>query len=226
VTATQGATTKTSMLSVSQVPVINEIDYSVPHATGVMDPNEFIELYNPWSTSIALDGLHVVLTRMTGSPAKPVPYTYDVPLTGMMAAGSYIVIANQAALTNFQTQWTANNITNATGVVLNQPDGWFFNTEPGAVGIFDANSMQVVNAFGYKTPITASPIMGYSGTFNFAENTSSTATLPTDANWTMGTTKMDGSLIRNPNGQDTGDFAVDLKMTKSPTPGTANVYTP
>ena len=42
VTATYGAS-KQSMLSMTLAPVINEVDYSIPHASG-MDPNEFVAL--------------------------------------------------------------------------------------------------------------------------------------------------------------------------------------
>jgi large repetitive protein len=225
VSATLGVT-KTSMLSVGLNPVINEIDYSIPHATGVMDPNEFVELYNPWPISISLAGLHVVFTRVTGS-GNVTPYTYDVALSGMMASDSYIVIANQAAITKFTTTWTSMNLTNVSGLVISQPDGWFVNTEPGAVGIFDATNLKMVNAFGYKKAIPASTITGYAGMYSFAENTATTATLATDANWTdTSSVKQDGSLIRTPNGQDTGDFTVDIKSTHTPTPGYANVLTP
>ena len=113
--------------------------------------------------SIALDGLHVVFTRKTSS-GNVTPYTFDVPLSGMMPAGHYIVIANQAAITNFSATWDG---TIATGLVINQPDGWFFNTEPGAVGLFDANALRMVGAFGYKAAIPASTIMGYAGTLQF-----------------------------------------------------------
>jgi hypothetical protein len=154
------------------------------------------------------------------------PYTFDVPLNGMMASDSYIVIGNQAAITNFMTTWTSMNLTNVTGQVINQPDGWFLNSEPGAVGVFDTVGLQMLGAFGYKAPILASTIMGYSGTYSFAENTASGATLPIDGNYTVGGVKMNGSLIRSPNGGDTGNFAVDIKSTKTPTPGYANVLTP
>ena len=223
VTATLGAVAKTAMLSMGLYPVINEVDYSIPH-TGGADPYEFVELYNPLPVAVSLAGLHLVFTRVTGSGATP--YDFDVPLAGSLDSGHYLVIANQAAITHFVSLPTWDPAI-ASGLAIANADGWFFNTEPGAVGLFDANGLQLVAAFGYKTPITASAIKGYAGSYNFAENTSPTATLPTDVAWTNpAMVKQDGSLMRSPNGQDTGDMKVDLKYTQQPTPGSANVLAP
>jgi cysteine-rich repeat protein len=223
-TATLGAVSKSTDLSLQLWPVINEVDYRVAHTpTTDPDPNEFVEIYNPWPVPVTLDGLTVVFTRVTKTGANP--YDFDVPLSKTLASHQYLVVANQAAIDHFKTLpgWTAD-----TQVIANATDGWFFNTEPGAVGILDTASLQIVSAFGYKTPIPASPIKNYSGTFNFAESTAAAASLPTDKNWTdpNDSTSKDGSLIRNPDGQDTGDFTADLAYTQQPTPGSANVLKP
>jgi hypothetical protein len=231
VTATLGVSSAQAMLSVAVYPMINEADYTIPHTTGG-DPNEFVELYNPYELPIPLDGLKVVFTRLTGS-GNISPYDFDVPLTGTLDPGHFIVIANQAAITNFSAQpdWNPDKV---KAVVLVDPvkskDGWFVNGSPGAIGIFDTQAVQIVAAFGWGRPLQSTINSTIPGTFNFGENTPVTETmLVPDAHWTdtdPAKTKRNGSLIRFPDGASTGNFKTDIHQTKTVTPGFANVFTP
>jgi len=98
ITATLGASTSTSTLSVSNAPshlVISQI-YGGGGNTGAQFKNDFIELHNPGSAPLPLNGMSVQYTSATGAGtwlATPLP---DV----MIPAGGYYLIAEAAGTGN------------------------------------------------------------------------------------------------------------------------------
>ena len=125
-----GATNKTSTLTVLLDPVINEVDYSIPHSSG-MDPNEFIELYNPWPNvdraRRPARRLHARDRQRQGRPRTPT----TCRCSGMMAGGP---ATSSSAIrppspTSSASGWRTHHQRDRPG---HQPaDGWFFNSEPG-----------------------------------------------------------------------------------------------
>lgn len=217
VTATLGATSKQSMLSVAVYPVVNEVDYDNP---GSPDTNEFVELYNPNSIAVDVSGLALVFVRKTSASPNGVDYltvnlSTATPST-MLQPGAFLVVADDTVLGNVPA--TALKVSTGT-----KPD-WFFNTTPGAVGIFDKTSMQIVDAFGWAGGLPAATYTGV-GTFSFVEGTA-VASGFTDKNVGTSPNQTDASLIRNPDGADTNNQSIDEKYTTTPTPGVANVLTP
>jgi Lamin Tail Domain len=89
------------------------------------------------------------------------------------------------------------------------------NGAPDGLALLDGTTL--LDALSYEGAITAATIGGQ--TYNLVEGT----VLPTsveDSNTAA------GSLIRNPNGQDTNDAAADWAFTTTITRGAANVMTP
>jgi hypothetical protein len=90
------------------------------------------------------------------------------------------------------------------------------NGAPDGLALYDTESKQVLDALSYEGAITAAQIDG--AVFNLVEGTVLPATVA-DSN------TANGSLIRNPNGQDTNNAASDWAFTTTLTRGTANVLT-
>jgi large repetitive protein len=91
------------------------------------------------------------------------------------------------------------------------------NGAPDGVALIDTTTGALLDAFSYEGEIHAAVIDGQ--TYDLVEGTPLAATVA-DSNTT------DGSLSRNPDGQDTNDAASDWVFTSTKTPGAANVATP
>ncbi len=202
VTATLGASMIPSLITVDSSNyglVINEIDYDQP---GTSDAAEFVELYNGSDSSANLTNLALVFINGADSSEY-----LRVNLSGSLAAHGYLVVADSNVVAAAGA--AVINFTNTVNIIQNgSPDG---------VALFDVANHQLVDALSYEGSITMAQINGEAGTFSLVEGTALSAS---DSNTT------NGSLIRSPNGQDTGDADTDWKFTTTPTPGAANILSP
>jgi hypothetical protein len=177
--------------------VINEIDYDQAGT----DAAEFIEIYNGATGTVTLDGLSLFLVN--GSPTSLASYR-EIALTGSLAAGAYLVIANAAVV-----------VPTGTARVL-LPDNIVQNGAPDGVILVRHATSEVIDALSYEGPIVSAALDGLTGMFNLVEMTA-LATAIADSNTAP------GSLSRLPNGADTNNASVDWAFTSTPTPGAANV---
>jgi len=88
------------------------------------------------------------------------------------------------------------------------------NGAPDGAALVDTSSGALLDALSYEGEITAATIG--SATYDLVEGTVLPAGVA-DSN------TVEGSLVRNPDGQDTNDAATDWTFSTTPTPGTANV---
>lgn len=91
------------------------------------------------------------------------------------------------------------------------------NGSPDGVALFDTQTQAIVDALAYEGPIEQA-LIG-SGSFSLVEGTALPSNVA-DSNVTA------GSLVRRPDGRDTGDAASDWAFTTTPTPGATNLITP
>lgn len=198
VTATLGVEVQTATVNVTTMAivnhlVINEIDYDQAST----DTAEFIEIYNPSSSSIDLTGMYLVF--INGSSTES-PYLTQA-LSGSLAAGAYLVVANAAVV----VPGSVTKITIDDNVVQ--------NGAPDAVALFNVTTHTLVDSLSYEGDITTSTTyMG--GTFTVGEMSSPAAT---------DTASATQSLARIPNGSDTNNSSVDWVLSSTPTPGAANL---
>ena len=178
--------------------VINEIDYDQPG----QDTLEFIEILNKGTNT--LDVSHYALAFINGN--NNLEYL-RVNLSGSLSGGNYLVAAT-------------TNVTVAAGALLiNLPAGQanIQNGSPDGVALINVGLRTVVNPLSYAGAMTAAVINGFTGTRSLVEGTPTPAV---DSNTIV------GSLVRSPDGQDSGDAASDWRFTTTPTPGAANTLTP
>jgi hypothetical protein len=90
------------------------------------------------------------------------------------------------------------------------------NGAPDGLALVDTTAVTLLDALSYEGAITAATIGG--ATFSLVEGTALPDTVA-DSNTAA------GSLIRNPDGQDTNDAAADWAFTTTPTRGAPNVLT-
>ncbi|MDF1565685.1 MAG: DUF4215 domain-containing protein [Deltaproteobacteria bacterium] len=209
-TTTEGAETVTATLGASSAStdvyvvasvgglVVNEVDYD---QVGT-DSLEFVELLNGSSAPRDLTGLALVLVNGSGNAE------YDrVVLDGItLASGEYLVIGSSALLATVP----GGVQTLAFGAATNNIQ----NGGPDALGILDVAAGTLVDAISYEGLVTAGIVSGVTGTLDFVEGTSATAT---DNNST------EASICRLPNGTDTDDAEADWAVCATPTPGAANL---
>ncbi|MEI6749741.1 MAG: MopE-related protein [Bacteroidales bacterium] len=171
--------------------VINEIDYD---QVGT-DNAEFIELYNPCSSSIDLSSYSVLLVNGSNNA---VYYTIPLPSV-MLAANDYFVICGSGSGTpNCDMQVTPGT-------------DWIQNGAPDGVALVNIIQNFLADALSYEGPITNVVPYGWS----LVEGT----LLPVStADSNIGIF----GLSRIPDGVDTNNAAADWKLTII-TPGTANV---
>ena len=180
--------------------VINEVDYDNVGS----DDREFIEIYNPSTTTRTLDGLAVVL--INGSGATMIYRTYA--LTGTLAGRGYLVLAAStvtvpAGVTVIPLAGARDNVQNGGAA-----------TEPGdAIVLLNTATGAVVDALSYESAITA-PVSAGGTPIPLVSGRRTTAT---DSNTVI------GSLSRAPNGSDTGDDQTDWIFTPTLTPGAENL---
>jgi hypothetical protein len=91
------------------------------------------------------------------------------------------------------------------------------NGAPDGLALVDTVAGTLVDALSYEGEVTSAVIGGT--TFSLVEGTALAASVA-DSN------AVDGSLIRAPDGRDTGDAAADWAFTTTTTRGAANVLTP
>jgi hypothetical protein len=91
------------------------------------------------------------------------------------------------------------------------------NGAPDGLALLDTVAGTLVDALSYEGEVTSAVIGGT--TFSLVEGTALAASVA-DSN------AVDGSLIRAPDGRDTGDAAADWAFTTTTTRGAANVLTP
>lgn len=184
--------------SIGPVIVINEVDYD---NVGT-DSSEYLELYNPSSTTTSLAGLSVALVN----GATNTDYgLIDLTPIGTLAPGKYLVIAGAAVTVpgsalKLDPLWTQDEIQNGG------PDG---------IALVDTVKSAVVDAISYEGSITAASITGFATPVNLVEGTALSSA-------TADSTTVTATLCRQPNGQDTNDAMTDWKICGTRTIGTAN----
>lgn len=164
--------------------IVNEIDYD---QAGSTDTAEFIEILNPGTSPVALSGYRFELVNGSGD----VPYeTYEA--TGSLAAGGFLLIADQAVL-------AAESLPSATTKVTMKSSG--IQNGPDAVRIVAKTDGRVVDAVHYESAVAGA-----------GEGSPAPAD---DAN------AASKSIGRCPNSFDSDDNAADFR-TMTATPGAAN----
>lgn len=200
VKATFGTSTSTSTVAVNAGPthlIINEVDYD---NVGT-DNAEFVEILNPTSSPIALDGIKLVLVNGNGST---VYNTIDLSAATTLAPGQYLVVGSamvstaQGALS--LTPFTTDGIQNGA------PDG---------MALIDSTNEVLLDAISYEGAITSVMINGFAAPVSLVEGTALGAGVADSST-------VQGSLCRSPDGQDTDNSSVDWKICAAPTPGAAN----
>jgi uncharacterized repeat protein (TIGR01451 family) len=206
-TATFGATT--SMSNITSSPgvnhlVINEVDYDQVGTDGA----EFIEIYNPTGSPISLANKAVFLVN--GEPIPPSTYDQiDLGPAISLPSHGYLVIAGPGVTVSLPAikidpGWTANAIQNGA------PDG---------IALVDTLTHTLIDALSYEGAIATVPLPGFSGSSSLVEGTALSASIA-DSN------SAEGSLCRDPSGQDTDNASSDWTFCTSPTPGTVNPVNP
>jgi hypothetical protein len=175
--------------------VLNEIDYD----QAGNDTAEFVEIFNASSSPVVLDGLAVVF--FNGAP-NPSPEYLRVALSGTLPAGGYAVVATPGVTVppgtlTFALPAAGNNIQNGG---------------PDAVGLVDTATGAVIDFLSYEGLVTSVRIGG-----------SLVVSVAPELSTPLGDAdEIPGSLIRLPNGSNTGDAIVDWRFTRTPTPGAPN----
>ena len=164
--------------------IVNEIDYD---QAGSTDTAEFIEILNPGTSPVALSGYRFELVNGSGD----VPYeTYEA--TGSLAAGGFLLIADQAVLDADGLPGAITKVTMKSSGIQNGPD---------AVRIVAKTDGRVVDAVHYESAVAGA-----------GEGSPAPAD---DAN------AASKSIGRCPNSFDSDDNAADFR-TMTATPGAAN----
>ncbi len=200
VTATYLASTSNATVTVSTGAshlVINEVDYDQ-----IMTDNaEFIEIYNPSPTPVALTGKQIILVNGNNGDVYD---TIDLG-TGTLAGNSYLVIAGaNVSVTSPATKrdpgWVSDRVQNG------MPDG---------IALIDSVAHTLIDALSYEGTMLMIDLPGFAAPVDLTEGTMLPVT-SADSN------TADGSLCRSPNGQDTDDAAADWRVCTAPTAGLPN----
>jgi hypothetical protein len=180
--------------------VINEVDYEQPGA----DHSEFVELFNNGCSAVSTANLAVVLMNGTNNSEYA-----RVNLPAMtLSPRRYFVVGSQPVL---------DTIPGTPSALFPNTTDNLQNGAPDGVGLFDLATSSMLDVLSYEGAITAGQVTGVPGTFDFVEGTATTAA--DDATGAK-------SLIRSPNGQDTGDASADWAVSTQPSPGAANTAGP
>lgn len=178
--------------------LINEVDYDQP----MTDSDEFIELYN--ASALTIDLAEVNLVLINGSAGNGAGSEYNtILLSGSLAPGEYAVIGSSTV--SVPNGVIKINFANA--------DNNIQNGSPDAIALINNTDNTLIDSLSYEGSITDAVIPGFANPVNLVEGN---ATGAQDNNSTT------GSIIRNPNGQDTGDDSADFSFSTMPTPGEAN----
>lgn len=184
--------------------VINEVDYDQAGA----DMAEFIELYNAGTTDITLDGLQMVFLNGNGGISDDYG---TVNLTGMLPAGQYFVLA-QAGLMGVDPNAVKQDLTVAV-----QNGGTPATPTPDALLLIDPSQGAAIDAICYECTPAAMPPFNINGV-----DYPLVAGMPSGVEDNGVTLPTDRSIVRFPNGADTGDDSVDWRGTTILTPGAEN----
>jgi hypothetical protein len=199
ITATMGSSTSTCAVTIgTDHLVINEIDYD---NVGTGDSAEFVEIYNPGSTDADLSGISLMLVNGNGNAVYA---DIDLSSQDVLPAHGYLVVAGP-------------NVTPAAGALKLDP-GWtgtdkIQNGPPDGVALVDTAAQTVIDALSYDGSITAAVLPNFPAPVSLVEGTAATAS---DSNTT------DGSLCREPNGNDTDNANADWKFCATKSAGAAN----
>lgn len=201
ITATLGAVNSSDTVNVTSTPhlVLNEVDYD---NIGT-DFHEFVEVYNPTGTTLPLD--HLAIVGVNGSNnAEYLRVELDAATS--IAPDHYLVVAVPDSVN--LAPGTPLIPLPATNVVQNGP--------PDGLALVDTSTNTVLDALSYEGSITAATLTGFPTAVDLVEGTALNPSVA-DSN------TVDGSLIRLPNGSDTGDAATDWSFkAANPSPGGAN----
>jgi hypothetical protein len=177
--------------------VINEVDYD---QLGT-DSAEFIEIWNAGMGPVDLAGVRLVFINGFNSMSYE-----DYPLQGTLAAGQYLVVAADGVMGIDPGALVVKLLKVSDNIQNGATDG---------LALFDGVNKVVLDALSYEGSLTMATI-----DMNLYNLVAGMPLGVSDSN--LLTT---ASLIRFPNGQDTGDDATDWGGTNTLTPGAANVKT-
>jgi hypothetical protein len=174
--------------------VLNELDYD--NVGG--DTAEFVEVFNGGTGPASLEGLAIAFVNgLDGTEYR------RVELTGALAAGGYLVVADPGV----------HVASGATVVRFPVTHDVIQNGAPDAVTLIDTVGLKVLDALSYEGEITKAQLDGFPTAVNLVEGTAATAL---DANDDQ------GDLSRTPNGADTDDADTDWAFVPVATPGVTN----
>ncbi len=181
--------------------VINEVDYD---QVGT-DFAEFIELRNNSNCPLPLAHLALVLINGTSNAEYQ---RIEIPATtAFILPGQYLVLGSASVTAtvppgvlrlNFPV--VGDNMQNGT------PDG---------LALIDTASRTVLDALSYEGGMTAVTIVGFPGTVSLVSGTE----LPLEIS---DSNIAEGSLVRIPDGSNSGDNATDWRVSATPSPGLPN----
>lgn len=207
-TAAFAAQAKTTTIKIVLKPVINEVDYDQPSS----DTAEFVEIYNPGTTELDLTNLAVVLFN---GQDKRQYRRVDLAAAngGKLPGGKYLVIG------------VATIAVGADGIRFTPPVSvWpatdaIQNGAPDGIALINMSTFEVLDRLSYEGSMVdavTTDIPNFPNPLTLVEGTA--------------TTQLDdavgsSSLCRIPNGLDSNNAANDWKLTKTVTPGAANVLT-
>ncbi len=180
--------------------VINEVDYDQYNT----DSAEFIEILNVGTEAADLTGISVFLVNGNASPGSSYK---EIPLSGTLPAGGYLLIADSG--------YTAPG-TCALTFQLGASDQ-IQNGSSDAIVIIDTASKTIIDTVTYEGCLTSATLGSLGAGFNVCEGTGITTASQYDDN-------VDGNSInRCANGTDTNDNGADFKKSSTVTPCAANV---
>jgi hypothetical protein len=187
--------------------IFNEVDYEQP---GV-DAQEFVEVYNRGPAEVELNGNGFMRLIQIDGATHEIVLTVPAPFA-TLSPGQYLVFATSGV--------TVAPAAVRTGLFFEQEN--IGNGAPDGLVLvhfdFDVNCT-VLDVLAYEGPMSAPLDFFRCGLVDFVRGTP----LPADIE---DSDSFAGSLIRLPNGSNTGDHATDWTFTTTPTPGAANVHTP
>lgn len=180
--------------------VINEVDYDQPG----IDSDEFVELFNPGPDPRPLAG--IVLILVNGTSASEYARVDLGEAGASLAAGAYLVVGTATTVSavppgtlTLELPASSNNIQNGA------PDG---------IALFDTVQGLLIDGLSYEGAILAAQFDGVPGAFDLVEGNAATA---------ADSSLVTGSMVRLPNGSDSGDALADWRFSETPTPGMPNL---
>ncbi len=198
VTATPGAASFTSPITVVEPPmghlVINEVDYDQAGT----DAASYIEIYNPTNAAIPLTDIAVALVNGSNNGEYLRFNLVDAGAT--LDAGKYLVIRNAG-------------VTVPAGVLTIDATGDWFQNGPDGLALINASTTTVIDALSYEGELKTVTLTGFTGTVSLVEMTAFTG---------ADTGDNVNSLSRTPNGADSDVASADWQVTATKTPGVAN----